>query len=189
MAQLLAILTASFGKPVNLDLTQPIHLEILSALGELEIVVDEAERERATRLASAPDPAPLPRTLHRVRNDLVMIGRAVPEPLPDPLGARLQAMFSEASAELIKLFQGGAVALRKRKPAPPRDALEAAFDHFNIALRIYCVINVSYGFSTRGGPALGGKDMGKIMADLNPKIKGKADGGEVSKIVKELLGI
>jgi hypothetical protein len=31
------------------------------------------------------------------------------------------------------------------------------------------------------------KDMGKVMADLNPKIKGKADGGEVSKIIKELL--
>lgn len=31
------------------------------------------------------------------------------------------------------------------------------------------------------------RDMGKVMADLNPKIKGKADGGEVSKIVKELL--
>jgi uncharacterized protein YqeY len=31
------------------------------------------------------------------------------------------------------------------------------------------------------------KDMGKVMADLNPKIKGKADGGIVSKIVKELL--
>ena len=31
------------------------------------------------------------------------------------------------------------------------------------------------------------KDMGKVMADLNPKIKGKSDGGEVSKIVKELL--
>lgn len=31
------------------------------------------------------------------------------------------------------------------------------------------------------------KDMGKVMADLNPKIKGKADGSEVSKIVKELL--
>ncbi len=31
------------------------------------------------------------------------------------------------------------------------------------------------------------KDMGKVMADLNLKIKGKADGGEVSKIVKELL--
>ena len=31
------------------------------------------------------------------------------------------------------------------------------------------------------------RDMGKVMADLNPKIKGKADSGEVSKIVKELL--
>lgn len=31
------------------------------------------------------------------------------------------------------------------------------------------------------------KDMGRVMADLNPKIKGKADSGEVSKLVKELL--
>ncbi len=31
------------------------------------------------------------------------------------------------------------------------------------------------------------KDMGKVMADLVPKIKGKADSGEVSKIIKELL--
>ena len=31
------------------------------------------------------------------------------------------------------------------------------------------------------------KEMGKVMADLNPKIKGKADGGTVSAIVKELL--
>ena len=31
------------------------------------------------------------------------------------------------------------------------------------------------------------KDMGKVMADLNPKIKGKADGREASNMVKELL--
>lgn len=42
--------------------------------------------------------------------------------------------------------------------------------------------------SALGGSALGGKDMGKVMADLNPNVKGRADGGEVSKIVKELLG-
>ena len=35
--------------------------------------------------------------------------------------------------------------------------------------------------------ASSGQVMGKVMADLNPKIKAKADGGEVSKIVKELL--
>lgn len=31
------------------------------------------------------------------------------------------------------------------------------------------------------------KSMGKIMAELMPKVKGKADGSEVSRIVKELL--
>jgi len=33
------------------------------------------------------------------------------------------------------------------------------------------------------------KDIGKVMAELMPKIKGKADGGSVGKIVKELLGV
>jgi len=32
------------------------------------------------------------------------------------------------------------------------------------------------------------KDMGKVMAELMPKIKGKAEGGLVSKIIKEILG-
>ena len=31
------------------------------------------------------------------------------------------------------------------------------------------------------------RDIGKVMADLMPKIKGKADSGEISKIVKQLL--
>jgi hypothetical protein len=31
------------------------------------------------------------------------------------------------------------------------------------------------------------KDMGKVMADLNPKVKGRAEGSIVSGIVKELL--
>ncbi len=31
------------------------------------------------------------------------------------------------------------------------------------------------------------KDMGKVMAELMPKVKGKADGNTVSRIVKELL--
>lgn len=32
------------------------------------------------------------------------------------------------------------------------------------------------------------KHMGKIMGDLMPKVKGRADNSEISKIVKELLG-
>jgi len=33
------------------------------------------------------------------------------------------------------------------------------------------------------------KDMGKVMGELAPTIKGKADGGEVSRIVKEILSL
>jgi uncharacterized protein YqeY len=32
------------------------------------------------------------------------------------------------------------------------------------------------------------KDMGRVMAELMPKLKGKADGSLVSQIIKELLG-
>jgi len=31
------------------------------------------------------------------------------------------------------------------------------------------------------------KDMGKVMSEIMPKVKGKADGGLVSRVVKELL--
>lgn len=36
--------------------------------------------------------------------------------------------------------------------------------------------------------ATSGKDMGKVMKVIMPKTKGKADGGLVNKVVKELLG-
>ncbi len=35
----------------------------------------------------------------------------------------------------------------------------------------------------------GMKDFGKVMAEIMPKVKGKADGNLVSKIVKELLSV
>jgi len=36
--------------------------------------------------------------------------------------------------------------------------------------------------------ATGVQEMGKVMGSLMPKVKGKADGGLVNKIVKEMLG-
>ena len=36
--------------------------------------------------------------------------------------------------------------------------------------------------------ATGPQDMGRVMGELMPQVKGKIDGGTVSRIVKELLG-
>jgi hypothetical protein len=42
--------------------------------------------------------------------------------------------------------------------------------------------------SIKESNALSSQDLGKVMKVLMPRVKGKADGGLVSKIVKELLG-
>lgn len=44
---------------------------------------------------------------------------------------------------------------------------------------------VAESIETTGAKEL--KDMGKVMQDLNPKIKGRAEGSQVSRVVKELL--
>jgi Putative transposase len=49
----------------------------------------EARRERLIYLAWGPDPGPLLRTLIRLRHDLVMLGRAAIEPLPETFQLRL----------------------------------------------------------------------------------------------------
>src|SRR4051812_41511463 len=50
------------------------------SLSKLETLVGEAARERRSRLADAPDPGPLFRTLMRLRHDVVMLRRAQREP-------------------------------------------------------------------------------------------------------------
>ena len=134
MARLLTALIAGFGNADSVEGVQPIHLDILAALSHLDDVVDEAKRERATRLTNAPDPAPLPRTLHRIRNDLVMIGRATPAPFPEPLPGRLQPPFVQAAQAVVAFFRDSAAALKKRQPLPPLAELDAAFDHFTEVL-------------------------------------------------------
>jgi len=134
MARLFVALTEAFGRHVPSSEIQPIHLDILDALAKLEDVVDEAHRERLTRLATASDPGPLPRTLHRVRADLVMIGRAVPEPFPAHLTARLQPPFAQIAQEVVRFFRDGGLALKKQLPPPSREGLDAAFINFNTVL-------------------------------------------------------
>ena len=120
------------------DLTQGLDAEALhrlqdgigQSLARLGAISAEAEHERAARLTSDPDTAPLRRTLLRLRHDLVMIGRAAQLPLPEALQPRLEAPVTHAAAAIADYLGAVGDALRGRRWPPPRDAVETALDAY-----------------------------------------------------------
>jgi uncharacterized membrane protein YccC len=76
MAEALRELLAGLTRGLDVDALHRIQDGIGEALVHMNVVGAEAERERSTRLAAAPDTAPLLRTLLRLRHDLVIVGRA-----------------------------------------------------------------------------------------------------------------
>jgi uncharacterized membrane protein YccC len=97
---------------------------IRAAMARLEIVAGEAHQERRTYLTHEFDPDPLVRTVFRLRNDVVMIGRAATEPLPEPVVARLREPFEQISQAALHFLRACADALRERKDPPALDAAE-----------------------------------------------------------------
>ena len=86
---MIAALAAVFARtPANTDVPA-LHNRILAALMRADSIAEEARRERTSYLSTEPDAAPLPRTLHRIRADMIMIGRAAPGEFPDEIRARL----------------------------------------------------------------------------------------------------
>jgi uncharacterized membrane protein YccC len=100
--------------------------DIRGALARLEIVAGEAHQERRAYLTREFDPDPLVRTIFRLRNDVVMIGRAGAEPLPEPLVARLRVPSEQISQAAQAFLRGCANALRERGSPPSLDAAELA---------------------------------------------------------------
>jgi uncharacterized membrane protein YccC len=107
---------------------------IRAAMARLEIVAGEAHQERRTYLTHEFDPDPLVRTVFRLRNDVVMIGRAATEPLPEPVVARLLEPFEQISQAALHFLHACADALRERKNPPALDAAEEALSKFTATI-------------------------------------------------------
>jgi uncharacterized membrane protein YccC len=88
-----------------------IQNRIGRAVAELQSVIEEFKRERPLSFASAPDPAPLPRTLLRLRHDFVMIGRAGAEPFAPHLAECLRPALDRLAVALVDCFRSCALAL------------------------------------------------------------------------------
>jgi uncharacterized membrane protein YccC len=130
MARALRTLLTGLTRGLDTEALHRLQDGIGQSLVRLGIICAEAEHERAARLASEPDTAPLMRTLLRLRHDLVMIGRAAQLPPPHALQLRLATPINNAAAAIGDYISAVADALRRRHRPPPRDGVEVALDAY-----------------------------------------------------------
>jgi uncharacterized membrane protein YccC len=126
MAWVLGQLLAGLTHGLDVDALHHIQDRIGEALVQLNVMGTEAEHERSARLAAGPDTGPLLRTLLRSRHDLVMIGRAALNPLPETLASRLESPLLKVGVALADYLRGSGAALRAGRRPPSLDAVEAA---------------------------------------------------------------
>jgi uncharacterized membrane protein YccC len=134
MAQALGELLAGLTQGLDVDALHRIQDGIGQALVQMNVVGAEAEHERSAGLAVGPDTGPLLRTLLRLRHDLVMIGRAADNPLPEALRARLEAPLARVGAAFADHLRASAAALQAGRPPPSAADMEAALDTYGTAI-------------------------------------------------------
>jgi len=113
----------------------PLHGRIRSALNAIETTVGEAKRENSVRLTSARVPEAIPRSLWRLRSDMVMIGRASSHPWPEPVSRRL----AEPAAALMEAQVEALLNLARclaEHTAPAKPDLSAGFAAFREAFGV-----------------------------------------------------
>jgi uncharacterized membrane protein YccC len=98
------------------------------SVAALQEVVREMESERPITFTSAPDAGPLPRTLLRLRHDIVMMGRTSVEPLPSHLSADLKPCLDRIGAVVSRYFRSCGIALASRRTPPPLQPFDAELD-------------------------------------------------------------
>jgi uncharacterized membrane protein YccC len=128
-AQSLPALFAGFTRASDLEEIVRIQEAIGEALARAVTAAADVRHERIGFLGAERDGEPLLRTLTRLRNDLVMIGRAAVEPLPETLQARLAPALAVISDTVADHLRRSGDALSSRRGPPSLDA-EAGLDHY-----------------------------------------------------------
>ena len=134
LARLIAALLQGMTQPVDAATIGNLHDDIRRVLTKLENVADEAQRERRSYLSDEPDPEPLPRTLRRLRHDLVMIGRTTSEPLPQAARAKLGPALARISQSVAGFLTASGEALVRRRPPPDFTAVDEALAAYAVEI-------------------------------------------------------
>jgi uncharacterized membrane protein YccC len=130
MASALGELLAGFTQGLDVDSLHRIQDGIGQAWVQLNVIGAEAEHERSARIAAGPDTGPLLRTLLRLRHDLVMIGRAAINPLPEAITTRLQSPLEDVGRALADYLRAIGAALQASRWPPSLKVVETALDAY-----------------------------------------------------------
>lgn len=130
MADAVGKLLADLAHAQDVETLHLVQDGIGKSLVRLDAIAAEAAHERSARLASEPETGPLLRTLLRLRHDLVIVGRAVAQPQPEELQARLGAPLKRVSTAFSDYMRGCGTSLVMRKAPPPFDAVRSALEDY-----------------------------------------------------------
>jgi uncharacterized membrane protein YgaE (UPF0421/DUF939 family) len=123
LAALLPAEAAGFTRQLDAAEMARRRDEIRNAVAALRATVAEARNERIVTFVSEPDAASLSRTVERLSNDLIMIGRAATAPLPEGFAQRLGpplAGLATATGEFLRGCACGTAQHRADRPAYER---------------------------------------------------------------------
>jgi uncharacterized membrane protein YccC len=134
LARLLLKLLAGFTQRLDVAETTRMQQEAGRALAAFQAIAAEAKSERTINLVAEPDPAPLARTLLRLRHDVVIVGRAAVAPLPEKFAERLGPLLARVADCTSKYLQESASALVSRGSPPPLKPMEDSLAAYNLEI-------------------------------------------------------
>jgi uncharacterized membrane protein YccC len=126
-------LLTGFTQRLDANKVRQLQDDLGGSVIAFQEIAAEAKRERLVALGSEPDPAPLSRTLLRLRHDFVLIGRAV-TPLPSDIAHRLDPLLSHVGQDVSEFLRGSATALVLRRASPSLQPAEASLKVYGLAI-------------------------------------------------------
>jgi hypothetical protein len=126
MAGLLPEVLSGFTQSADLNGIRRRQNDLGRAVGAFDELAAEARRERMVFFTRDADPAPLSRTLLRLRHDFVILIRAAAEPLPVAVAERLAPPLARFGREGSQFLLGCADELSHRNAPPSLEPFDAA---------------------------------------------------------------
>jgi uncharacterized membrane protein YccC len=130
LADALPVLLAGLSRRADPAEVLRVQDALGAAVVAFDVAVADAKHEDALSFAARSDPAPLSRTMLRLRHDLVIVGRAAVEPLPPTIAPRLAPLAAAFGSGVGGYLAGCARALRTGQPPPPAAQVDSGIDAY-----------------------------------------------------------